>query len=167
MRCRTIYFLSLCTLMAMPALGQVSSKATTLTTACTFADGKSMSADYQPQAGDGRKELPKGKIWGPGDAPMYLLTQADVSVGGKDLAAGAYAMYLIPGEDEWTLVINKNVTAGSKYDEGDDLVRAPMQTGKLDEAQPFQIAFPHMAPKQCNIRVYYGKFGMWIAFHEK
>ena len=48
-------------------------------------------------------------------------------------------MYLIPGEDEWTLVINKNVTAGSKYDEGDDLVRAPMQTESSTRLSPFRL----------------------------
>jgi hypothetical protein len=33
--------------------------------------------------------------------------------------------------------------------------------------KPAQIAFAHIAPKQCNLRVYYEKAGAWAEFEEK
>ena len=49
--------------------------------------------------------------------------------------------------------MNRNVTAGSKYDEKQDLARAPMQIGEIDSPvkQP-RVLFAHIAPKQCNMR---------------
>jgi len=51
-------------------------------------------------------------------------------------------VYVIPEKHSWTLVVNKNVTAGSKYDEKQDLVRAPMQLGETDNpVKPPEVAF--------------------------
>ena len=64
--------------------------------------------------------------------------------------------------------MNRNVTAGSKYDEKQDLARAPMQIGEIDSPvkQP-QVLFAHIAPKQCNMRLYYEKTGAWAEFRER
>jgi hypothetical protein len=31
-----------------------------------------------------------------------------VTIGGKEIAAGKYAFFTIPGKDSWTIIINKN-----------------------------------------------------------
>jgi Protein of unknown function (DUF2911). len=60
----------------------------------------------------------------------------------------AYSIYLIPAEQHWTLIVNKNVSADSKYDSTQDLLRAPMQSGNLEEATgELQVVFAHIAPK--------------------
>ena len=43
----------------------------------------------------------------------------------------------------------------------------PMQSGHLSEPQPFVVSFGHIAPKQCNMRIYDGKIGTWAEFKEK
>jgi hypothetical protein len=81
---------------------------------------------------------------------------------------GAYSLYVIPEKQSWTLVVNRNVTPGSKYDEKQDLVRVPMQIGEVEDTfeQP-QVAFAQVGPKQCNMRLYYEKVGTWAEFREK
>lgn len=76
-------------------------------------------------------------------------------------------MYVIPQHDSWTVVLNRNVTSGSQYDDSQDLVRAEAQLGQLTEPSQLSIFFGHIAPKQCNLRIYYGKTGAWLEFKEK
>jgi hypothetical protein len=145
-----------------------ASQPATSTAVCTFADQKQMSVRYNQLVVDKKDELPLGKLWTPGDAPMDLFTETPLLLNSKEIPVGAYRVYLIPEKDKWTLIVNKDVTAGSKYDEQQDLVRAPMQTGKLPQAEPrFSIYFGHIAPKQCSMRVDVGKTRAWVDFDEK
>jgi hypothetical protein len=99
---------------------------------------------------------------------IFLFTETPLIVGTSEIPTGAFSMYLIPDKKKWTLVINKNVTAGSKYDEKQDLVRIPMQIGHVDTpAKRFQVLFVHVSPKQCNMRIYNGSTGAWVEFKEK
>ncbi len=99
---------------------------------------------------------------------MFLFTQTALTLGSSVIPEGAYRLYIIPEKQIWTLVLNKNVNAGSKYDETQDLVRSPMQIGEAESLykQP-NLAFAHVGPKQCNMRLYYEKTGSWAEFHEK
>jgi hypothetical protein len=48
---------------------------------------------------------------------MTLFTEAQLNFAGATIPVGAYTVYPIPAKDKWTLVVNKNVTPGSAYDE--------------------------------------------------
>jgi hypothetical protein len=61
------------------------------------------------------------------------------------------------------MIVNKDVS-GNVYDPGQDLLRAPLETGQLPDSQPFQLAIPRMKPTQCSMRIYYGKIGVWADF---
>lgn len=57
---------------------------------------------------------------------------------------------------------------GGKYDKHLDVVRMGMLMGQLSEPQKeFTVSFGHTEPKQCNMRIYYGKNGTWAEFTEK
>ena len=136
------------------------------TTYCNFADGGQISVQYSP--GNSKDEPKNGKVWAPGGAPMTLYTQAPVVLNHVDIPVGAFTIYAIPNKKEWTLVVNKNVTAGSKYDETQDLARAPMELGDLSPpVKPLQVALAHMAPKTCTLRIYYGNIGAQADFTQK
>ena len=48
----------------------------------------------------------------------------DCKVGGKDLPAGKYAIFMIPTDGEWTVIINKEIKWGSfQYKEENDVLR--------------------------------------------
>jgi hypothetical protein len=96
---------------------------------------------------------------------MFLFAQTALALGSSVIPEGAYRLYVIPEKQTWTLVVNKKVSTGSKYDETQDLVRSPMQIGEAASLykQP-DLAFAHVGPKQCNMRLYYQKAGGWAEF---
>lgn len=159
--------LSLAVLYGLANVGLAQqTSANSQTTSCAFQDGMQLSVRYNSQAPKNNR-IPEGKIWSPGDKPMLLFTQVGIVIGNSEIPTGAYSMYLLPQRSDWTLVLNKDVTDGSKYDEQKDLLRIPMEVGQLSEPQPFTVVFAHVSPKQCNLRIYSGKTGTWAEFKEK
>jgi Protein of unknown function (DUF2911) len=137
------------------------------TASCSFQDGKQITVRYNNETSTGR-DLPSGKAWTPGGQPMLLFTQAPLVADKTDIPMGAYSMYIVREKDDWTLIVNKNVDAGSKYDKHLDVVRVGMLMGQLSEPQKeFTVFFGHTDPRQCNLRIYYGKNGTWAEFKEK
>lgn len=147
---------------------QVSSTDKRSEVICTFADGKQMKVEYNTPPAKRDEGFHKGKLWEPSGSPMFLFTETPLTLGGAVIPDGACSLYVIPEKRQWTLVVNRNVTPGSKYDEKQDLARAPMEIGESDvSVEQLQVALAHMAPKQCNLRMYYEKTGAWAEFHEK
>lgn len=168
MRCSSICAVLFCTLIsATPGLAQEPSPTDTRANAtCTFADGKQMSVRYNRSAESRKERLPMGQVWTPGNSPMDLFTQSELTLGKSDIPVGAYRIYIIPDKKQWTLILSKNVSTGATYNQQDDLLRVQMDIGHLS-TQAFKVAFGHVAPKQCNMRIYYGKTGAWTEFKEK
>jgi hypothetical protein len=134
---------------------------------CNFDDGRQITVRYQPSPGADRK-LQNGEVWSPGKAPTLFFTSAVLKVGNSEIPVGAYSMYVIPAKDHWTLVLNKGVSENSRYDQKQDLLRTAMDIGTLPEpVKNVAISFGHVAPKECNMRVYYGKTGAWTEFREQ
>jgi hypothetical protein len=98
---------------------------------------------------------------------MTLFTEAQLAFGGSTIPIGAYTVYPIPARDKWTLVVNKNVTPGSAYDEKQDIARAPMETDQVSQAaDSLEVAFAHVGEK-CTLRIYFGKSASFAAFTAK
>lgn len=171
MRCFALCALFLGGLIVSTALAaeEPASKPDPGSAVCTFADDKQVSMRYERPASNSKKDdLPIGKLWAPGDSPMHLFTETPLSVSKTEIPVGAYSVYFIPGKNDWTMIVSKNVTEGSKYDQQQDLVRAPMETGKLPQAEPqLTVYFARIGPKRCNMRVDYGKTRAWVDFNQK
>jgi hypothetical protein len=167
MKRKTVYLADLIVLVAGAVWAQQNAAAPgTATTTCTFDDGKEISVRYYKKVKASEK-LPTGKLWTPGNKPMYLFTQTDLNIGDTTLAPGAYALYLMPEKDNWTLIVNRDVDRGQPYDEKQDVVRTTLQLGQLSQPQPFQLVFGHVGPKHCTLRVYLGNIGTWAELREK
>lgn len=131
-------------------------------TYCNFDDDNQVSIQYNPVVKDPPRN---GKVWSPG---VTLYVQTPLTLGGATLGLGAYSVHFIPEKKNWTLIVNKNVTAGAAYNSSDDLARAVMQVGELPVTQKdLQLTFGHMAPKQCSLQVYYQKTGAFTDFMRK
>jgi len=129
---------------------------------CEFADSGEINMQYSAKVKD---EPRNGRVWSPG---ITLFVQTPLTLSGREIPLGAYSVFLIPDKKNWTLVVSKNVTAGAQYNSADDVARAPMEVGEIPEAtKQLQLAFAHMAPKQCSLRVYYQKTGAFVDFMEK
>jgi hypothetical protein len=135
---------------------------------CDFDDGYQMSVQYNNSDLSGKEQPRTGKVWAPGGLPLVLYAQTVLILNGTQIPVGAYSMYVMPGRKDWTLIVNKNVTAGSAYDEKQDLARASMELGEIGQAlKQVQVSFAHVGAKQCSMRLYYGKTGAFVGFSEK
>jgi hypothetical protein len=163
----TIVF-SLAILTPIGAPQQTAADSLTGSAVCTFDDGKQLSTRYNPVAFGRTEGAPTGKVWAPGGLAMTFFTEAGVTLGNTQVPAGAYTMYLMPGKKDWTLIISRNVTIDRQYDKNQDLVRAPMQTGELSQAEgQLKVFFGHTGPKRCEMNLDYGKNRAWIEFAQK
>ena len=60
--------------------------------------------------------VPMGEVWRTGANNATVITFSDpVKIAGKDLAAGSYAFFAIPGQKTWTLIFNKNAKQWGAY----------------------------------------------------
>ena len=70
--------------------------------------------------------VPYGQVWRTGANQATKLTfSTPVKLEGHEIPAGTYALFTIPGENEWTIIINKNASqwGAFQYNEKDDVVR--------------------------------------------
>jgi hypothetical protein len=138
----------------------------TSSTACVLDDGRELRLDYHAVATN-KEKIQNGKPWTPGGAPMTLFTTAPLSLGSSLIPLGAYTVYPIPARGNWTIVVNKNVTAGSPYDEKQDIARAPMETAQVEQpSDTLEVAFAHVGAR-CTLRIYIGKSASFVDFNAK
>lgn len=91
------------------------------------------------------KLAPKDKIWrtGANEAPEITFYK-DVKFGGKEVKAGTYSLFTIPGDKEWTIILNKtlNVWGAYFYNESEDVVRVKAKETKGNKSvEAFSIVF--------------------------
>lgn len=100
-----------------------------------------------PKSGEKRKIwgtlVPYGKVWRMGaDEATTLTTDKPIAIGGTNIAAGSYSLFLMPSESGAKLIVNKQTGQwGTKYDEAQDLVRIDLKKQAADKpADQFTIA---------------------------
>lgn len=153
----------LISLLLSPSLFAQSGSATT---SCNLDDGRQVYVRYNPVAAN-KERIQNGKAWAPGGTPMTLFTEAQLSLGTSLIPIGAYTVYPIPARGNWTLTVNKNVTAGAPYDEKQDIARAPMETAQVEQpSEALEVAFAHVGAR-CTIRIYIGKSASFADFTAK
>ena len=154
------------TLLCSPFLFAQSGNTAASTTTCYLDDGRQIYVRYNPVTSKNEK-IVNGKPWAPGGTPMTLFTEAPLTVGTSAIPIGAYTVYPIPAKDHWMLAINKNVSAGTAYDEKNDLARVIMETDQVPEAaSALEVAFAHVGPR-CTLRIYVGKSASFADFTAK
>jgi hypothetical protein len=119
---------------------------------CKFSDGKTITVDYSSPRAKGRKIfgalVPYSEVWrtGANDATTFV-SDANMSVGGKDVPAGSYTIFTVPNADKWTLIINKKTGEWGipyKY-EADELARVDMKVSSTSApVENFTIALASM-----------------------
>jgi hypothetical protein len=90
--------------------------------------------------------VPYGQVWRTGANQATKITfSTPVKLEGHDIPAGTYALFTIPGEDEWTIIINKdaNQWGAFRYNEQDDVVRFEVKPATLTDTrvETFAIEF--------------------------
>ena len=101
------------------------------------------------------KLVPYGKVWriGANEAPEIKFYQ-DVTMGGKKIPAGTYALLTIPNENEWTIILSSDVDqwGAYSYNEGMDVARFTVPTQKTEKTlDNFAIQFAKKDAKTADM----------------
>jgi hypothetical protein len=121
-------------------------------------NSKKVDIDYSAPSKRGRvimgELVPYGKVWRTGaNAATTLTTEGDLMIGTVHVPAGTYTLFTIPGEKEWTLIINKQTGQwGTNYDESKDLGRTKLVVKSLSTpVETFAIALTPVNPNQATL----------------
>lgn len=106
----------------------------------TSVDGVDIEIRYSQPAVKGRtigKDIaPYGQVWrtGANEATTFQVSR-DVTIEGKPLKAGKYALFTIPGEKEWVIIFNKQPEqwGAFRYDAAQDALRVIVQPEKAKQ----------------------------------
>jgi hypothetical protein len=90
------------------------------------------------------KLVPYNEVWRTGANENTIIKFTDdVTIEGKPLAKGTYALFTIPGENQWTVIFSKVHTAWGSftYNQADDALRVTVkpQATELHEAMTFDF----------------------------
>lgn len=105
--------------------------------------------------------VPYDQVWRTGANNATSITFSDeVIIDGKNIPAGTYGLFTIPGKKEWTIILNKNSKQWGSYayDEKDDLLRFQVKPQSVKTAQEtFSISFPEVTEKSAKINISWEK----------
>jgi hypothetical protein len=99
-----------------------------------------VSIEYSRPSMRGRKifgELvPYGEVWRTGANAATIITfKTEVIIEGNKVPAGVYALYSIPGKNEWTIILSSNTKLWGAvgYNQEDDFLRFNVKPGKTGQ----------------------------------
>jgi Protein of unknown function (DUF2911) len=143
----TMFLLLFVAVFATVAQEDKSKRPSPPATAEGTIDGVKIKVDYSAPSAKGRKMLggiePFGKVWRTGaNETTTIEFSAPVKIEGKDVPAGKYGLFTIPGETEWVVIINKGIKWGAyTYKQDEDVVRVTVKPTKTASfVETFNIA---------------------------
>ena len=104
--------------------------------------------------------VPYGKVWRTGaNQATRIKFNDDVMIGGQPLKAGEYALYTIPNENEWEVIINKgSANWGTNYKQEDDILRVKVKPVRLNDAvESFTMQFDNVKATSADLRIMWEK----------
>ncbi len=105
--------------------------------------------------------VPYNVVWRTGaNAATKLSFSTPVKLNGTEIPAGSYALYTIPGEGRWTIILNKGVgKSGTQYDQTEDVTRFEATPMELPDTkiETFTIEFNHIRDDSAVITLLWEK----------
>lgn len=99
---------------------------------------------------------PYGELWRTGaNAATTISFDEAMSIEGKEIPAGEYSIFSIPGKKEWTIILNKDAKASeAAYKESEDAARFTVKSQKLDRPhESFTIMFSDVKDNAAKINI--------------
>ena len=100
-------------------------------------DGKTLTITYgRPYLKSrtvGKEVAPFGQVWRLGaDEATKITVPMDAMIGSVKVGAGSYSLFAIPGEDKWTMIVNKTADqwGAFSYDQSKDIGRFDLPVQK-------------------------------------
>lgn len=116
----------------------------------SMSKDKSVKVVYSRPQLNGRdlsKLAPNGKMWRTGaNEGTEITLSEEMNMGGKSVKAGTYTLTTIPGEKEWTIVLNSTLGTwggnAGRYNKDTEVTRFTAKASKSKESlEAFSIAF--------------------------
>jgi len=104
--------------------------------------------------------VPYGKVWRTGaNSATRIKFSDDVMIGGQALKAGEYAIYTVPNENAWDIIINKgSANWGTDYKQEDDIMRVKATPVKLDQpVETFTMQFANVKSNGTDLQILWDK----------
>lgn len=119
--------------------------------------------EYSRPSAKGREVMgglvPYGEIWRTGaNASTKITLSESATIGGHPIEAGTYALYTIPNQDTWTIIIHGNTRmrslAGNVYKQANDIFRfeAPAKIS-ADYVETFTLQFADLKTDSVNLEL--------------
>ena len=100
---------------------------------------------------------PYGSVWRTGaNSATTITTTEAIKIEGKELPAGTYGLFTIPGANEWTVIINKGAKQWGAYEYKveEDLFRITVKPMKLKEkVETFTIQLTDVYPTTAKLQL--------------
>ena len=101
--------------------------------------------------------VPYGKVWRTGANQATTLTFGDdVTIGDTKIQAGKYGLLTIPGANEWTVIITKqlDVTSPAAYKQDQDVVRVKIKPETMPfSVETFTMLFGNITSSSCELEL--------------
>ncbi len=104
--------------------------------------------------------VPWGKVWRTGaNSATRLKFNDDVMFGGQPLKAGEYAIYTVPNQNEWEIIVNKgSANWGTDYKQADDIMRVKVRSQALAApVETFTMQFENIKPSAMDLAIMWDK----------
>jgi hypothetical protein len=129
-----------------------------------------ITIEYSRPSMKGRKVfgglVPYNELWRTGANAATKITFSDnVKMGGQEVKKGTYALYTIPNEKEWTIIIHKNLDhwGVDDYKQEEDLLRFTVKPIALtSNVETFTISVDNLKNTSCDIVVAWDKTSVAI-----
>ncbi len=92
--------------------------------------------------------VPYGQVWRAGaNEPTVIAFTRDVQVNGSALAAGSYAVFVLPERQSWTFIFSRNTKGWGAYgyDSKDDALRVPVAPVKAPHQERMTFSFDEVS----------------------
>jgi Protein of unknown function (DUF2911) len=114
------------------------------------------------------KLVPYDKVWRTGaNESTEIKFYQDVDLNGKKVKAGTYALFTIPGEKEWAIILNSDLDfwGAYKYNEKNDVLRVTAPVTSLAESlDSFSIQFESKGDKKGVMKLGWDKTAAEVPF---
>jgi tetratricopeptide (TPR) repeat protein len=166
---------------SVPAQGQIRTPAASPLAKVEQRVGLTdMSVSYYRPSAKGRqvfgKLVPYGEIWRTGANGGTRISFSDpVKVEGKEVPKGEYALYSIPGEKEWILMLYKDLNLGGNvgdYKAENELIRFTVPAAKLPmKMESFTVLFGDLSDNSAQLYLMWEetmvKVKIEVTFHDR
>ena len=156
-----LLFTIACLLFSYNSFAQLTpAQSSTQTIIQDFGLGK-ITLTYSRPNVKGRKIFgytePYNAVWRTGaNAATTITFTDDVTLEGHKVAAGTYGLFTIPGENEWTIILNKTAKQWGAYDYNvaDDYLRFTVKAVKIQEnVETLTLQFTNVFPTSADLNL--------------